>query len=145
MSLLKLNTHLTHLSLRNSLINPLKPSEFNQKLQDQLEKCAKDRIAEQKRIKTWKRSTEIASTANQSYQAAVDGLIEPSRYVQTIHELQKTVRLDKMLAVKRVDAKETEIFDKLVTERIDGKTQYVLKVSIYQIYYLFYLSELFCK
>ena len=101
-------------------------SEFNQNLTDQLEKCAKDRIAEQRRIKSWKRSTEIASTSNQSYQAAVDGLIEPSRYVQTIHELQKTVRLDKMLAVKRVDAKEGEIFEKLVKERIEGKTKSVL-------------------
>ena len=56
----------------------------------------------------------------------MDGLIEPSRYVQTIHELQKTVRLDKMLAVKRVDAKEGEIFEKLVKERIEGKTKSVL-------------------
>ena len=96
-------------------------SEFNQKLGDKQTSCAKERVTEIKRIKTWKRNTEIASTANQSYQAAVDGLIEPSRYIQTLHELQQTVRLDKMLAVKRIDVKEGESFEKLVQERIDGK------------------------
>lgn len=98
--------------------------EFNQKLGEKQSSCAKERVTEMKRIKTWKRNTEIASTANQSYQAAVDGLIEPSRYIQTLHELQQTVRLDKMLAVKRIDVKEGEVFEKLVQERIDGKRKY---------------------
>jgi len=102
--------------------------EFNQKLGDKQTSCAKERVTEMKRIKTWKRNTEIASTANQSYQAAVDGLIEPSRYIQTLHELQQTVRLDKMLAVKRIDVKEGESFEKLVQERIDGKRKYYLDI-----------------
>ena len=91
------------------------------KLQEQLEKAAKDRVGQMRKIKSWKRSTDIASTANQSYQAAVDGLIEPSRYIQTVHELQQTVRLDKMLACKRIDVKEGELFESLVRERVDGK------------------------
>jgi len=102
--------------------------EFNQKLGEKQTSCAKERVTEMKRIKTWKRNTEIASTANQSYQAAVDGLIEPSRYIQTLHELQQTVRLDKMLAVKRIDVKEGESFEKLVQERIDGKRKYYLDI-----------------
>lgn len=98
--------------------------EFDQKLGVKQTSCAKERVTEMKRIKTWKRNTEIASTANQSYQAAVDGLIEPSRYIQTLHELQQTVRLDKMLAIKRIDVKEGESYEKLIQERIDGKRKY---------------------
>jgi len=95
--------------------------EYNQQVQDLLEKCARDRVQEMKKIKSWKRSTEIASTSNQSYQAAVDGLIEPSRYIQTIHELQKSVRLDRMLASNRMDAKEGEYFSEIVLTRTEGK------------------------
>eukprot|EP00116_Pleurobrachia_bachei_P001693 sb/3461955/ len=95
--------------------------EYNQQVQDILEKCARDRVQEMKKIKSWKRSTEIASTSNQSYQAAVDGLIEPSRYIQTIHELQKSVRLDRMLASNRMDAKEGEYFSEIVLARTEGK------------------------
>jgi len=106
--------------------------EFQQNLQDQLSKSAKDRISEMKRIKTWKRSTDIASTGNQSYQAAVDGLIEPSRYISTMHDLQKTVRLDRMLARKRIDTKEGEIFDGLVNH-MSGEKQGEYKALIQDI------------
>ena len=97
--------------------------EYNHQVQDLLEKCARDRVQEMKKIKSWKRSTEIASTSNQSYQAAVDGLIEPSRYIQTIHELQKSVRLDRMLASNRMDANEGEYFSEIVLARTEGKQQ----------------------
>lgn len=103
-------------------INAKYNEEFQQNLADQLAKSAKDRISEMKRIKTWKRQTEIASTGNQSYQAAVDGLIEPSRYISTMHDLQKTVRLDRMLARKRIDTKEGEIFEGLVNH-MSGEKQ----------------------
>ena len=52
----------------NGMTVSLLYSEFNQRLGEKQSSCAKERVTEMKRIKTWKRNTEIASTANQSYQ-----------------------------------------------------------------------------
>ena len=54
-------------------------TDFQQSVEEQLNDFSVERVNQLKKIKSWKRSTEIASTSNQSFQAAVDGLIEPSR------------------------------------------------------------------